>query len=165
MRRRKNEAFARVTRAPGVLMGIALGGLIEGILLRQVLQWHHLLSGTVPATTPPGLATNLRWEGVYAATAVVLLLLALFWFWRAADHRRVSRYFEHFLGTLLTGVGLYAVVEGVVDHQILGIHDVRQMANPLPLDLIYLAVGAALLALGWLMMRGADARAARLGHR
>lgn len=165
MRRRKHEAFARVTRTPGILMGIALGGLAEGILLRQVLQWHHLLSGTVGATTPAGLATNLRWEGVYAASALVLLLLALSWFWRAADHRRISRYFEHFVGTLLTGIGLYQVVEGVLDHQILGIHHVRQIGNVLPLDLIYLAVGVALLALGWLMMRGADARAARRGHR
>ena len=38
--------MARLLRAPGLLLGIGLGGFIDGILLHQLLQWHHLLTGT-----------------------------------------------------------------------------------------------------------------------
>nr|WP_314623119.1 DUF2243 domain-containing protein [uncultured Noviherbaspirillum sp.] len=34
----------RRLRWAGDLIGIALGGFFDGILLHQVLQWHHLLS-------------------------------------------------------------------------------------------------------------------------
>ncbi len=27
------------------LLGFALGGFFDGVLLHQILQWHHLLSG------------------------------------------------------------------------------------------------------------------------
>jgi nucleoside-diphosphate kinase len=33
------------TRAPGILLGIGLGGFVDGIVLHQMLQWHHMLTG------------------------------------------------------------------------------------------------------------------------
>ncbi len=30
--------------AAGVVLGLGLGGLVDGILLHQILQWHHMLS-------------------------------------------------------------------------------------------------------------------------
>jgi uncharacterized membrane protein len=31
---------------PGVVLGVGLGGFVDGILLHQVLQWHHMLTST-----------------------------------------------------------------------------------------------------------------------
>src|SRR3954447_23051246 len=44
-------------RAPGLLLGIGLGGFVDGILLHQILQWHHMLTstGSYPMTTVAGL--------------------------------------------------------------------------------------------------------------
>ncbi|MFN4099033.1 MAG: DUF2243 domain-containing protein, partial [Pararhodobacter sp.] len=39
-------------------LGFALGGFFDGIVLHQVLQWHHLLSGYAPSDT----ATDLRFQ-------------------------------------------------------------------------------------------------------
>ena len=41
---------------PGLLLGLGLGGFLDGILMHQVLQWHHLLTdtGEYPATTVAG---------------------------------------------------------------------------------------------------------------
>jgi len=36
-------------RSTGFLLGFALGGFFDGILLHQILQWHHLLSGVESA--------------------------------------------------------------------------------------------------------------------
>lgn len=32
------------SRLWGILLGLSLGGFFDGILLHQILQWHHLLS-------------------------------------------------------------------------------------------------------------------------
>jgi uncharacterized membrane protein len=31
---------------PGTVLGIGLGGVVDGILLHQILQWHHMLTST-----------------------------------------------------------------------------------------------------------------------
>lgn len=31
---------------PGTILGIGLGGFVDGILLHQILQWHHMLTST-----------------------------------------------------------------------------------------------------------------------
>ena len=33
-------------RAPGILLGIGPGGFVDGIVLHQILQWHHMTTGT-----------------------------------------------------------------------------------------------------------------------
>ena len=32
------------SRAPGLLMGLGFGGFVDGIVLHQILQWHHMIS-------------------------------------------------------------------------------------------------------------------------
>ena len=49
---------------------------------------------------------------------------------------------------MLAGWGTFNLVEGIIDHHILGIHHVKAGANETALDLAFLALGAALLAGG-----------------
>ncbi|ELB87945.1 hypothetical protein Rwratislav_37287 [Rhodococcus wratislaviensis IFP 2016] len=37
---------ARGIGLPGIILGIGLGGFVDGILLHQLLQWHHMLTST-----------------------------------------------------------------------------------------------------------------------
>ncbi len=58
------------------------------------------------------------------------------------------------LGGLLLGWGLFNLAEGLIDHQILGIHHVRDdLGAPLGWDLGFLAFGAALALVGWALVR------------
>lgn len=64
--------------ATGVL-GFALGGFFDGILLHQVLQWHHFLS-LVPGEVWRDLRTQVLAHGwfhvaVYALATAGLVLL------------------------------------------------------------------------------------------
>jgi uncharacterized membrane protein len=38
--------MANPPKAPAFLLGIGLGGFVDGIVLHQVLQWHHMLTDT-----------------------------------------------------------------------------------------------------------------------
>jgi len=33
--------------AAGIFLGLGLGGFVDGILLHQILQWHHMLSNVM----------------------------------------------------------------------------------------------------------------------
>ena len=56
-------------RLPSLLIGIGMGGFVDGIVLHQVLQWHHMLTdtGEHPATTVPGLEANTFADGLFHA--------------------------------------------------------------------------------------------------
>jgi hypothetical protein len=48
-------------KAPAFIMGLGLGGFIDGIVLHQILRWHHMLTGDnggEPMDTLAGLETN-----------------------------------------------------------------------------------------------------------
>lgn len=144
--------------APGLLLGVGLGGFVDGIALHQILQWHHMLTseGSYPATTVGGLEVNTLWDGLFHAstwvfTAVGLLLLTRAVASGVAWSRRML------LGLVLAGWGTFNLVEGVVDHHILGIHHVRAGA-PL-LDLAFLGLGALLLVGGLSLARRGEREA------
>lgn len=138
----------------GILIGIGLGGFVDGIVLHQILQWHHMLTSTGdhPATTVAGLEINTLWDGLFHASTWIATFIGLLLVWQATREKLLARSTSAFIGLLAMGWGLFNVVEGVVDHHILGIHHVHP-SESLAWDLTFLAFGAALIAVGWLASR------------
>ena len=63
----------------------------------------------------------------------------------------------HF-GLVLTGWGVFNVVEGLINHQLLGVHHVRDdLGGPLSWDIGFLIFGALLVVGGWLLHRRGEA--------
>ena len=141
--------------APAVMLGVGLGGLFDGIVLHQILQWHHMLTseGDFPATTVRGLEVNTLWDGLFHATTYVFIAVGLFLLWHRARAGGVKRSWKGLLGWILVGWGLFNLVEGVIDHHILQIHHVRSGPNELAWDLAFLALGAVLLVGGRALAR------------
>ena len=54
-------------RTSGLLFGLGLGGFVDGIVLHQILQWHHMVSSvsSAPVTTVAGLEANTLADGVF----------------------------------------------------------------------------------------------------
>ena len=51
--------------AAGILFGLGLGGFFDGIVLHQILQWHHMLTDAgYPATSVENLKINTFWDGL-----------------------------------------------------------------------------------------------------
>jgi uncharacterized membrane protein len=155
------EAVSR-SRAPGILLGIGLGGFVDGIVLHQILQWHHMLSdhGDYPVTTVAGLEANTLWDGLFHAFTWVAVAVAVSLLWRRTTTWSWAISGRAFVGWLLVGWGLFNVVEGIVDHHVLGIHHVREGdgINELGWDLGFLAFGALLIVGGWLLARADETR-------
>ena len=68
--------------APVTMLGVGLGGLFDGIVLHQILQWYHMLTsqGDFPDTTVRGLEVNTLWDGIFHATTYMFIVVGLFGF-------------------------------------------------------------------------------------
>jgi uncharacterized membrane protein len=145
------------------VLGFGLGGLVDGIVLHQVLQWHNLVSGQVANTTLAGLRTNLFWDGVFHLTTTALVVAGFLALWRAwQGPRHAGGDLRALLGLVLVGWGAFHVVDQFVFHLLLGLHDIRDDAPNVGLyNWGFFAVGVALAGLGTLLWR----RAARAGSR
>ena len=147
----------RLLRTPGILLGIGLGGFVDGIVLHQILQWHHMLSSRHSPTTLSGLELNTLWDGLFHALAWVFVAVGVWQLYRRlSSAERLRAWTSRALwGWMLAGWGIFNLVEGVIDHHILGVHHVRSGPGQLGYDLGFLALGAALVAGGWALQRSA----------
>jgi uncharacterized membrane protein len=152
-----SEAGSR-PRAPGILLGIGLGGFVDGIVLHQILQWHHMLSseGSHPTTTVRGLKDNTLADGLFHTFTWVIVVIGLWFLWRRASEWRWAGSGRALVGWTLFGFGAFNLVEGLVNHQILGLHHVREDAgHQTAYDVGFLALGTLLVIAGWLFTRAA----------
>lgn len=136
----------------GIFLGVGLGGFFDGIVLHQILQWHHMLSSIRPLTTVANIDLNMIWDGLFHAFDWIVTVIGVVLLWRAGQHDGPWSS-NIFFGSILIGAGLFNLVEGVIDHQILGIHHVKPGPNQLAWDLGFLGIGALLVIVGWIMLQ------------
>lgn len=139
----------------GSLLGVGFGGFFDGIVLHQLLQWHHLTSHREPPDTLAALQANTFTDGAFHAAMYVLALVGLALLWGGARRGRRLIPPGALVGTLLLGWGLFNTYDSIVNHWVLELHHVREVANPLPYDLGFFALGLGLLALGVTLTRRA----------
>ena len=151
--------------AAGILFGLGLGGFFDGIVLHQLLQWHHMLSSWYPVTSIENLKLNTLWDGVFHSGTYLFVVAGLFVLWRHAHRNHLYWSNKLLAGTLLLSFGAFNVVEGLVDHELLGIHHVNErvaVENWIYWDIGFLVWGAAMLVVGWMLVRsGRQERHAR----
>ena len=136
---------------PTVLLGIGLGGFFDGIVLHQILQWHHLLSAHIPPDSVANLELNTLADGLFHAATWVFTSIGLVALW-AAMRRGAPLGWNRLIGGLLAGWGGFNLVEGIVDHHILQIHHLRPGPDQMFYDIGFLVWGAAMLVSGSLLL-------------
>ncbi len=149
------------TWLPATTLGFALGGFFDGILLHQILQWHHLLS-LVPGMDD--LRMQILWDGYFHAAmyGVALIGLAAVWRHRAVigdDPRR------RLWAMLPVGFGLWHGIDAVLSHWVLGIHRIKiDSTVPLLWDVGWLiAFGILPAAAGLYLATGPRGPGRRMG--
>jgi uncharacterized membrane protein len=152
------------SKVAGFLYGLGLGGFLDGIVLHQIFQWHHMVSHieNFPVSTVAGLRVNTLADGFFHLGTWFLVLaasIATLVSWRQG---RLAPSWSFHFGLVIAGWGIFNLVEGLIDHQILQIHHVRDdLGGPLSWDVGFLVFGLLLTIGGWLVhKRGLRALAA-----
>jgi uncharacterized membrane protein len=152
-----NQGIRSPLVASGVLLGGGLGGLVDGITLHQILQWHHMLSADIPPVDIVTMKINMFWDGLFHAGTWVMTAIGVALLWRVGRRKEVRWSGRTFLGALIMGWGLFNLIEGLIDDQLLGIHHVYEYAaDKLPWDIAFLISGVLLILGGWSLISRAS---------
>jgi uncharacterized membrane protein len=141
----------------GLVLGMGFGGLADGIVLHSILGWHHLICADATVYCQPTSIEQLQLEntqdGYFDLALWIVLLAGTAMMSRAA--RNTDRVWSGrvLLGSSLAGCGLFNFLEGLVDHQILGIHHVLPGSpHQFLFDMLYLGNGLLFFGIGaWLV--------------
>lgn len=136
----------------GMVLGIGMGGFVDGILFHQILQLHNMLSNWVPRDTLVHEQINMTWDGFFHAFTWLMVALGIALLWGAVTRPGVLLSGKALWGAILLGFGLFNLVEGTIDHEILQVHHVYQNGNHLLWDMVFLACGALLMAIGSILI-------------
>jgi uncharacterized membrane protein len=155
-RHRLRQAEPEMTRRPliaaGLLLGIGLGGFVDGIVFHQLLQLHNMLSAVLPTDTLVNAKINMVWDGVFHLLTWLMTVLGIATLWRAGTRGDTPWSGRTLVGAMLNGWGTFNLIEGVIDHHILGIHHVVERLHLSGFDYAFLAAGLLLMAVGWLLL-------------
>ncbi|MDC7121614.1 DUF2243 domain-containing protein [Cellulomonas fimi] len=133
------------------LVGAALMAAVDEIVFHQVLGWHHFYDRGTPQV---GLVS----DGLLHAAEVVALVGGGF---LLADlRRRGALVVRAAWGGLLLGAGAFQLVDGLLHHKVLRLHQVRYDVELLPYDVAWNVAGLMLLAAGALVVVSGRRRSA-----
>lgn len=134
------------------LVGIGIMAAVDEIIFHQLLRWHHFFDLSTPAT---GLIS----DGILHAGELIAIVAGFF---ILIDLRRREALFPGWAWAgFFLGMGAFQIFDGIIDHKVLRVHQVRYDVYLLPYDLAWNAAGLVLLLIGvllWYRARSAKAR-------
>ncbi len=110
-----------------------------------------------PTNTIAGLEANVLADGLFHVATWIFVAVGMVLAVRAWQRRELAPPWRTQIGLLALGWGTFNLVEGLVNHHLLGIHHVRDdLGAPLGWDLGFLAFGVALVVVGLLLVRSGE---------
>src|SRR5699024_357423 len=133
-----------------VFFVVVLMALIAEIIFHQLLQWHHFYDHS---TTQVGVFS----DGLLNAFALFAIVAGLF---MLADLRRrnILR-LRRFTSSVLIGAGSFQLADGIVNHKLFRVHQVRYGVDDIwPYDLGWIVTGVILLVCGIILFARSNRR-------
>jgi len=125
--------------ASGVLVGLGVAGFVDETVFHQLLHWHHFYDKSTPEA---GLVS----DGLFHVGSWVAVVAGLFLF---ADLRRRDTWAAGpWCGGLLVGLGGFQLYDGIVQHKLLQLHQIRYGVDITPYDVVWNLLAVLLLAAG-----------------
>jgi uncharacterized membrane protein len=144
---------ARPLVASGLFLGIGMGGFVDGIVFHQILQLHSMLSGIRPKVDLVSVEINMFWDGLFHALTWTSTAVGIGLLWRAVHRPDALLDTRVLVGAIVLGWGLFNLVEGVIDHHLLGLHHVVERLGVSIYDYAFLGSGAIFMAVGLALVR------------
>jgi uncharacterized membrane protein len=121
------------------LLGIATMAAIDEIVFHQILAWHHFYDN---ATSDIALLS----DGLLHAAELFIFVFGFFLMLDA--RRRRTLWPAAGWAGFLVGLGLFQLWDGVIDHKVLRLHQIRYGVELLPYDIAWNVAGGLLLVAG-----------------
>jgi uncharacterized membrane protein len=130
-----------------LVAGLGVGALIDGFILHQVLQWHHLWSAKTPDNTVSGLEENTLADGIFHVAFLAVLMVGIL----MLVGQRIE--LRPLIGCGLMGWGLFNVIDQFLFHLLLEAHHIRMVENYHVYDWSFFALGLVLIGIGYLIVQ------------
>nr|WP_263323475.1 DUF2243 domain-containing protein [Neobacillus sp. Marseille-Q6967] len=144
---RKNSnvpAYSGRNLVSGCLFGIGLVAFVDEAIFHQLLHWHHFYD---KSTTDIGLVS----DGLFHALSWFSTIASLF---LLADLRRRDAFWlKRWVGAVLLGGGGFQLYDGIIQHKMMGLHQIRYNVDVLPYDLTWNILAALMVILGFFLVR------------
>jgi uncharacterized membrane protein len=129
----------------GVLCGVGLAAFVDETVFHQLLHWHHFYDRS---TSAAGLVS----DGLFHAVGFTAIVVGLF---VMADALRRDEFLpRRWWATLLIGAGVFQLYDGLVQHKLFKLHQIRYHVDLLPYDLTWDVIAAVMVLAGLLLLRG-----------
>nr|WP_152657868.1 DUF2243 domain-containing protein [Oceanobacillus sp. CFH 90083] len=123
----------------GFLFGLGFVAFIDETVFHQLLHWHHFYDRS---TTSIGLIS----DGLFHAFSWLATVGALF---MVGDlKRRSAWWYMRWQGGVLIGAGGFNLYDGIIQHKLMRIHQIRYNVDILPYDLVWNIAAAIILIIG-----------------
>lgn len=140
--------------AAATVLGIGIGGFVDGILFHQVLQWHEMISNKIAPVTYIAKSVNMFWDGIFHMFTLLVTVTGTVLLWRVLKHKNADSSGNLLVGGLVTGFGLFNILEGIIDHEILKLHNVREVTPDKEVwNLGFLIISVVLVIVGLIISR------------
>lgn len=138
----------------GTLIGLGVGGFVDGIVLHQILQVHQMISNEVPPVTLINKGVNMFWDGMFHVSTLLLTMLGIWLTWRLACRRDVMFSGVAFVLAGLLGWGAFNILDSVANHFVFRYHNVVDAsASPWAWNIGFFVFGITQAAVGWVGIR------------
>lgn len=128
----------------GFLFGIGLIAFIDEVVFHQLLHWHHFYDRS---TTSMGLIS----DGLFHAFSWFATVGALFLVARLRQQKAFL--LARWIGGLLLGGGFFQLYDGIIQHKLLKIHQIRYVDHLFIYDFIWNLAAIVILAIGIILER------------
>jgi uncharacterized membrane protein len=129
----------------GVLVGFGLAAFIDETVFHQILHWHHFYDKST-------MAIGLVSDGLFHAFGFTSMVIGLF---LMADSLRRGGFIpKRWWAALLIGSGGFQLYDGIIQHKVLRLHQIRYHVTIWPYDLTWNVIAALLIIAGLLLTQG-----------
>ncbi|MHB8261436.1 MAG: DUF2243 domain-containing protein [Bacteroidia bacterium] len=74
-----------------MVLGIGIGGFIDGIVFHQILQWHEMISSKIPPITLEAKSVNMFWDGIFHTFNLLVVIIGMLLLWKLLQHKGIDK--------------------------------------------------------------------------